>query len=434
MAFEAKIKLSSDTSRVDAGIASVQKKLAGLSGKMGGAIAGLFSVGLISAGVKNMMDFADGITESADRMQITTKRVQELQMAAKLAGKDLGMFEKAFVNIENAAQAALGGNSTAMNSFNKLGVTEKDLRTLNKDALLNKTLGGASGMGNKSDAQMLLQNLVGSKGNMAGTLLGNASNILDPSSMGVPIVDSDTINALADAADNLELFIQRLKNEAMPVIVDIGNGILDFLTKMKQGMDVVSGYIVGLFSDLSNSPALKAVAKLLSGDIKGGLSDMGGMAINHVATQAQGAGEFLSGKKSFGDAFADTGSSMLANIFGKSAVKTAEETAASMAQDALDADAQRAAQLKAIKDARLAKENALTANVDRTGKKTGSDKNPLDSNMGGPAGVSYGNLIGINANYRLESLSQQTNNFLEQILATLKLNATTGTDYLPPTE
>lgn len=471
MAFDAKIRLSSDTSRVDAGIAGVQRKIGGLSSRMGSAIGGLFAIGTITAGIKNMIDFASSTQDAADRLGITIERVQELKTAAMLAGKDLGVFENAFKNIEIAAQAAVDGNKTAMESFNKLGITSQDVKTKNKNDLLTMAVKNAAAMPDRANAQMYLGNLVGQKGGTAGSLIGMSNSIVNPASTGVTPVDDETIAALDEAGDKLDLFVERLRNEAMPVLITVATAVMDFFTKLGQGFNVVFGYVYGLLEKIGDSPIVKAALKISGGVVDatkaawggvtgktslkdaakgyvGGLSqvgsgmmDIGDITGKNIVTQVKAIGDVIQGNKSIGEAIDGVFHDTVANVFGDDAVKLAEETAASAGQDALDADAKRQAALDAKRAARKAKRDALNGKVDRQGKIDGkgtAEKNVVDANMGGPSGVSYGNLIGVNAKYRLERLSEETNHYLELQLEQLQqINANivaNNTPYLAPTE
>jgi hypothetical protein len=430
MAFDAKIKLSSDTSRVDAGIAGVQRKISGLSSKMGGAIAGLFSIGLITAGIKNMMDFADNIQEASDRLGVTIQRVQELQLAAKLAGKDIGLFEKAFQNIENAAQAAVGGNSKAIESFKALGISQEQVKTMNKNDLLKLAVGNAAAMPDRSNAEMLLGNILGKKS--SGTLLGISESVTNPESMGGKLVDDDTINALADANDQLTLFIENLRNTAMPDLVRAGIMIMNVVQKFADGLKVLWSYIGTLINNIekfSISRGIKEVAK----------HPMDALMMLTGPGQMKMALEWMFGDKGKTDEsekyLLTRANSFAKAFFGDDVIQEAENNAAVMGQVATDQKAENDARLKQLKDSRVARQKSLAADVNRTGTVGGgkADKGiSLGEVSGGPSGVSIGNLIGVNANYRLERLNVEHNEKLDSIIELLKDKNEDG--WKPPTE
>lgn len=401
MAFDAKIRLSSDTSRVHAGIAGVQKRIGSMVAAGGAAIAGMFTVGAIVSAVKNMMEFADEVQSAAERLGVTIERTQELQLAAKLANQDISLIETSFKNIEKAAQDAIGGNKEVMDSFKKLGVTETDVKSKTQDELLKMVLTGASKMDDKSNARMNLSNIVGAKG--AGTLMGASmtESIVNPESMGIKPVDPATINALADLNDEMQVMMLRWKTDFMPILVKVGSGLMTIASNLKTVVTATFAYIIALLQGFMSNPIMTAFGKIFSGSIMEGFKDL--TKIGENIGEGKGIGASLLGEKQMQDA-------------KDSFLGIVDEDIATKMED----DKRR----KALKDQRAQEEADKLAARNRTGTfpkgKGGSDKNlgaELLGTLGtGGASAGMGGLIGVNAGLRLSLLSEATNTLLQKQL------------------
>lgn len=431
MAFDAKIRLSSDTSRVDAGIASVQRKIAGLASGFGNAIAGFVSVSVITSAVKNMMDFADNIQDASDRLGVTIKRVQELQTAAKLAGKDLGLFEKTFQNIESAAHAATNGDKKVMAKFAALGLSPEQVKTSNKNDLLTALLTGAGGM-DRSSAEAALSGIVGKKN--AGTLLGMSESITNPDSMGVPPVDDNTINGLADMNDQLTIFIDRWRNEVMPYVLSVANFFLDLFRSIRQAIDVTVAYIYNLFSDFTNSPLFKAFEKIASGNVYQGLRELGKIGQSNLIANSKVITDTVMFKQSLGSALGEAWNTTVSNTLGKTAMEAGRTALNESVMDVATENENADKTLEALRAARKKRQQEYASNTNRTDNTPKAPGNLLlDGSVGGSNGATYGNLIGVNASYRLERLSMESNQYLSEIKDLLEKSlGTTANTWIPP--
>lgn len=421
MAFDAKIRLSSDTSKVDAGIAGVQRKIAGLSSKLGGTIGGLFAAGAIFAAVRNMMEYADSIQNASDRLGITVERVQELQLAAKIAGKELNVFELAFRNIDKAAQNALSGDSTAMKSFAALGVGAQQLKSSNRNDLLNATLGGAMSLNDRSNAAMYLGKVVGDK--VADSLIGMSGNILNPEGMGFTPVDEETISSLSRANAEWTVLMEEVKTVGMADLAHGLTGFINVLYRFKSAIAVVVAYVSELIAGLENFNAKRGL-KAVKENPKAALDLFTG------AGQMQYFLEWIFGDKGDTDENANSNLTGLGKIMegflGKDTITNAENAAAAAGQVALDEEAAR--------NKRIA---ALTKKTNRTGTPNRDKDISLGGVSGGPSGVGIGNLIGVNASYRLERLNVEHNKKLDTIIELLRKgneNNNGGLGDVPPQE
>ena len=68
-------------------------------GKMGGLLATAFSITAIAAFAKHAIEVADNIGEAADRIGITTDKLQELHYIARLTGASTEELDKAMLQL-----------------------------------------------------------------------------------------------------------------------------------------------------------------------------------------------------------------------------------------------------------------------------------------------------------------------------------------------
>jgi hypothetical protein len=444
VAFDAKIRLSSDTSRVDAGIAGLQRKLVGL----GTAVAGLFAVGTITAAIKNMVDFADAIQDGADVIGTTIEDYQTLKTAAELAGKGVDIFDKAFKNIRKSQQDAVNGNKDAIDTFKRLGISMDMVRHAQPLELLKAAFTRSAGM-DITNRRLTLGELVGDKN--VGGILASMPNVMTPP---ISPVSAEHINAIADAKDKLTIFTNRLRNEALPMLATLATQFIDMLNVISDNVEVMLVYIKGLFADFINSPIAKAYAKILNGDIGGGIkAAVTTTGKNFLETymmfgrtaEAMGknvpAGfkntfEVFSGRKTLLNGITDyvdialgsvgagfkslkdvTAKNIIENTFGEKAVETAGLSATLRARQLAEMRMKERETSAQLRKEREDAANALKSNVNiLPTKKQKTIKEMFGGEIsGGPSALTYGGLIGINAQYRLERMSLETNEWLSKM-------------------
>jgi hypothetical protein len=115
----------------------ITSALRGISGAMAGLGAGLTFAGM-TAFVKSSIDAADALNDLSKRTGVAATTIGGIGFAAQQAGGDLEGAAAAFKAFNKTISEAIGGNQEAVDNFQKLGITLKDLKTLSPDQLLIK--------------------------------------------------------------------------------------------------------------------------------------------------------------------------------------------------------------------------------------------------------------------------------------------------------
>jgi hypothetical protein len=103
-----------------------------------------FSVGAIEEMTRRTAQWANELTNTARKLQVTTDELQGFQIAARKLGMDEGKVEGYFNTLEDSAYEALKGNTALLISFGKLGIKMDELRNKKPAQLFESVLKGIS--------------------------------------------------------------------------------------------------------------------------------------------------------------------------------------------------------------------------------------------------------------------------------------------------
>jgi lambda family phage tail tape measure protein len=135
-------QLGLDTTEFKKGIGEAKDKLKELAEYLPEAlsIAGFVEL------TKGAMEYANQIVETAKANDIATESVLRLSKALELNGGQAEDSGKLYSGFTQKLESAVQGNATAQASFEKLGVSLKDLATLSEQDLFEKTINGLANM------------------------------------------------------------------------------------------------------------------------------------------------------------------------------------------------------------------------------------------------------------------------------------------------
>ena len=404
-------------------INSTQKAIHSLSNELNtglrNTLIGAFSIEAIKEAVVSTIEFADNIKKTSDRMGVTTDNVQALRIAARDAGKDLGSVEKAFNSLEKSSRKALSGNTKTKNAFANLGISEDDLKHLDKMSLLQKTMQGAGKMG-RSEAEGNLTNIFGSRG-QAGVLmamqpkLSNFSDFKAEEKSKGAIASDDDIEALAEVKDRWEEIIDGIKTSAIPVLSWLLDAIFDFGHGVKQLVELVGTYIGAL------------VGSIQGVNIGGLIESFGDNLITGWKALFTNLWGIISGKLSVSDVIDNAiteGQKQIGNTMSKG-FGVNMDTVNQVVQEELlrqgEEDSKIANDRAKKKQDRLNEQNKMNDDPNRQPdshkeKKSLLDKDLKDKNEF----LKVGGMMGVDTNYRLERLQTEANELLRDIRDAVK--------------
>jgi hypothetical protein len=196
-----------------------------IGGSFKAAIAGAFGAAALGAYIRGTVAAANTIKDLAEQFNATTDEVQRFGKAAKDAGgltfNDIG---GTILRLSQAREAAITGNDKMLATFNKYGVTLKQLQdpTLRNIELM-QMLGHAMKDLSETD-RADLADLFGKTGQkLLATLL--AVNELGP----IELIRKEEIDALDEAVERLDEVKRRLDVKAAAPLANVGTAFANFI-------------------------------------------------------------------------------------------------------------------------------------------------------------------------------------------------------------
>jgi hypothetical protein len=108
-----------------------------LGAGVGALAAGLSALGLGSE-IKSAVEYGSKIEDLSARYGVATDALQKFGNAAELGGSSLEAVAKGFGFLEKNQAKALGGNEAILQSFNALGITLNDLKSMRPEDIMLK--------------------------------------------------------------------------------------------------------------------------------------------------------------------------------------------------------------------------------------------------------------------------------------------------------
>jgi len=124
MSTELKAKFTADAT----GFNSAMRGVEGSLGKIGGMLAGAFSIGALTGAISGALNFADELDNVAKSAMLSVEAVQVLKISANEAGQPFENLQGAVLKIQGAQFEALSdGASESAKSLQKMGLSMDDL-------------------------------------------------------------------------------------------------------------------------------------------------------------------------------------------------------------------------------------------------------------------------------------------------------------------
>jgi len=129
MAHDVSVKIGSENSALDTGLAKAKHAVEGFKEhasesfkEVGKELLGVFAVGAIIEGIHSLIEEFSQLADTASRLDTTAESLQRIAYAAKLSGTDLQTVTKGLEKVTITAQEALEGNEGLADAFEKLGI------------------------------------------------------------------------------------------------------------------------------------------------------------------------------------------------------------------------------------------------------------------------------------------------------------------------
>jgi hypothetical protein len=264
---------------LSSGVASLSASVAALANPFTLAIAGVAALGAgaasVAAGLANLSGKAEQLANTASRLGTSFDFVQVLDEAAKRTGMSIDEIASALQKFEvNIAKAREGGNDAAK-AFEKLGISQQELRTTDPTELAQRTAEALGKIQDPAERASLAVEVLGKKGLEllpAFASLSDSQAALDRFSATISSVDVERLAGVDDSFDDIRTALQGLSQNLLVPFAGLADGVASAIA------DAIGG-----FTNLLE-PILKRIQPFL--DAIGDGFTAAGEVIYDVATTA----------------------------------------------------------------------------------------------------------------------------------------------------
>lgn len=339
--FDLYAKIALDSSEYDSGLDAAASKSESIGSKIGGAlgtagkIAGVAVAAVGTAigatttalvnGVSSVAEYGDNIDKMSQKMGLTAEAYQEWDAVMQHSGTSMETMKASMKTLANAAE-------TNNKAFKELGITEKDLASMNQQELFEATIAGLQNVEDTTQRTYLAGKLLGRGATELGALLNTSAEDTQAMRDRVRelggVMSEDAVKSAAAFQDQLQDLqtgfagVKRgLMSELLPSITQVMSGLTDIfagdydegLSKISDGVNAtidkiseilpkaleIGGQIVGQIATaiMNNLPQIATAALNLIGSFGSYILDNIGTitqtAVNIVTTLASGLSENL---------------------------------------------------------------------------------------------------------------------------------------------
>ena len=211
---------------------------------------GAFGVGAIGLGalIQQTMSFSDEVKDLSASMGISVAKTLQFRDAIKTSGGEAGNATKMLSTMFSKIAEAQGGNDKTIAQFEKLGITFKDLKTLQPEQMINKIAQGLSNLGSQNKYEQIKQikEMLGKGG--IGVSIDEVAQKLGMS------IDKykqyeQSIRQVADINDDLKVSMDNLKIGFASFLGMFGSGVVS--------IEAFKAILVGTFTYVAVSNIIK---------------------------------------------------------------------------------------------------------------------------------------------------------------------------------
>ena len=211
---------------------------------LGGALAGVATVGGLSALVDRSISAADAIGKTADKIGVGVEALQELRFAAKASGVEQQTLDMALQRFVRRTAEAAQGTGEAKDALTQMGIAlrDQDGHLRRSEDLLADVADAFARIEDPAERVRLAFKLFDSEGVALVNLLGDGSGALDQMrerarDLGI-VLDEHLVRDAERARTELDTLAQvvsanltRAALEAAPVIADLSSWLADVAGK-----------------------------------------------------------------------------------------------------------------------------------------------------------------------------------------------------------
>lgn len=279
--------LTLDKSEYDRGLETAEQGARSFSGrfskaaKVGAAAAAALGVAAgyagkkIVDGAKQVAEYGDKVDKMSQKIGISAEAYQKWNYVMKLSDVNIDSLKMGMKTLSQQAEK----NSDA---FQKLGISQEEVQSLNQEQLFERTIKGLSDMEAGTERTALASQLLGRAGADMAPLLNQGSKAIEEQmkiaekyGMVMPDATVKASAAFQDSMTTMQMTAEGLKNrllgEFLPSMTQVTDGIAKLFTGDMSGLDDVVAGIEGFIGKIGEMApkVLEAGGKLAMELLKG---------------------------------------------------------------------------------------------------------------------------------------------------------------------
>jgi len=263
--------------KTKAAFASVRKSMGNLNKSVGGlktAVAGLLGTAALGALAGKLRSTADDIGKLATSLNIGTDSVQKFRFAAQLGGTEIGAFDAAIRKFAIKSGEAFEGVTTAVDAFNRLGVSFKDAsgNLLPLDELLLRTAEGFKRIKNSGEEAAIANDLFGQKGVRMLAFLTQGREAIEGAGRSLEtyggVIDDKGIRTTEQFNDRITLLKNSMLEFFSPVIQVANEALSPFFEKAELAAKPLPELLELVQKQINEFDSLRKTGKAVSKEFK----------------------------------------------------------------------------------------------------------------------------------------------------------------------
>lgn len=279
--------LTLDKSEYDRGLETAEEGARSFGGrfskaaKVGAAAAAALGVATgyagkkIVDGAKQVAEYGDHVDKMSQKIGISTDAYQKWNYVMQLSDVNIDSLKMGMKTLSQQAEK----NSDA---FQKLGISQEEVQSLNQEELFERTIKGLSDMEAGTERTALASQLLGRAGADMAPLLNQGSDAIEEQmeiaekyGMVMPEATVKASAAFQDSMTTMQMTAQGLKNrllgEFLPSMTQVTDGIAKLFTGDMSGLDDIIDGIEGFIGKIGQMApkVLEAGGKLAMELLKG---------------------------------------------------------------------------------------------------------------------------------------------------------------------
>lgn len=187
-------------------------------------IGGFLSIGAITGFTKSVIEMGGALNDQATALNMNVEAIQELNFAFSQSGADASDVSAALTKLNQSIEDAREGNEKTIESFEKLGISWRDINKLSPEEILLKIADGSKNATDEVAALDAIVNLLGKSGKKMAAGLKEGSDGIRELRNEASKLTKDQIATLDELGDKWDKLINKVKVYGAQFLLSFGKG------------------------------------------------------------------------------------------------------------------------------------------------------------------------------------------------------------------